>query len=228
MTFFLLHHVRKGTRLSPSLLFIIVVRGESLGTRLWDECIQNNDPNIALWFMYMVTWWGMWRRCGVWRRFGGVEEMWGHAGWMVGVWESGCWCWGWPGRRQTVELWLTILLRLCDPAQWLRIQRRAAERQRSQQDLHIQFTVYHSSNSCWHQWSSTTYYLTLTNLCHEAIHYHWTLSSSHSSIMEASACAWFACIRERLTRPLTKNFKWVIHLKSLLQNHRSPCIPQHW
>jgi len=101
-------------------------------------------------------------------------------------------------------------------------------RQRSQQDLHIQFTVYHSSNSCWHQWSSTTYYLTLTNLCHEAIHYHWTLSSSHSSIMEASACAWFACIRERLTRPLTKNFKWVIHLKSLLQNHRSPCIPQHW
>jgi len=27
-------HVRKGTRLSPSLLFIIIVWGESLGTRL--------------------------------------------------------------------------------------------------------------------------------------------------------------------------------------------------
>ena len=30
-----LHHVRKGTRLSPSLSFIVVVRGESLGTRLY-------------------------------------------------------------------------------------------------------------------------------------------------------------------------------------------------
>ena len=28
MTFVPLHHVRKGTRLSPSLLFIVVVRGE--------------------------------------------------------------------------------------------------------------------------------------------------------------------------------------------------------
>jgi len=30
----LMYHVRKGTRLSPSLLFAIVVRGESLGMRL--------------------------------------------------------------------------------------------------------------------------------------------------------------------------------------------------
>ena len=34
MTFVPLHHVQKGTRLSPFLLFIVVVRGESLGTRL--------------------------------------------------------------------------------------------------------------------------------------------------------------------------------------------------
>jgi len=34
MTFVPWHHVRKGTRLSPSLLFIVAVRGESLGTRL--------------------------------------------------------------------------------------------------------------------------------------------------------------------------------------------------
>ena len=34
MTFVPLHHVRKGTRLSPSLLFIVVMRGQSLGTRL--------------------------------------------------------------------------------------------------------------------------------------------------------------------------------------------------
>ena len=35
MTFVPLHHARKGTRLSPSLLFVVVVRGESLGTRLY-------------------------------------------------------------------------------------------------------------------------------------------------------------------------------------------------
>jgi len=34
VTFVPLHHVRKGTRLSPSLLFVIVVWGESLETRL--------------------------------------------------------------------------------------------------------------------------------------------------------------------------------------------------
>jgi len=34
MTFVLLHHVWKGTRFSPSLSFVVVVQGESLGTRL--------------------------------------------------------------------------------------------------------------------------------------------------------------------------------------------------
>jgi len=34
VTFVLLHHMQKGTKLSPSSLFIVVVRGESLGTRL--------------------------------------------------------------------------------------------------------------------------------------------------------------------------------------------------
>jgi len=35
-----LHHVQKGTRLSPSLLFIVVVLGESLGTRLVPDSIK--------------------------------------------------------------------------------------------------------------------------------------------------------------------------------------------
>ena len=43
MTFVLLHHVRKGTRLSPprSLLFNVVVRGENLGTRLGEMQAQD-------------------------------------------------------------------------------------------------------------------------------------------------------------------------------------------
>jgi len=34
VTFVPLHHMRKGTRLSPSLTIVFVMRGESLGTRL--------------------------------------------------------------------------------------------------------------------------------------------------------------------------------------------------
>ena len=52
MTFVPLHHVRKGTRLSPSsssasLLFIVVVRGGSLGTRLTDGGQVLHPPQLS-------------------------------------------------------------------------------------------------------------------------------------------------------------------------------------
>ena len=62
VTFVLSHHVRKGIRLSPSLLFVVVVLGESLETRLakqqflsdgacyWPECAQGVWSDMLTWF----------------------------------------------------------------------------------------------------------------------------------------------------------------------------------